>query len=249
MGYTYVMSDIHGMYEAYLRMLEKIELKEEDTLYILGDVIDRGPSGIQILDDIMKRDNVTLLLRNHEVMMLEVITLENLSGPAYQTGMYRWEKNGGGSTAKDYFENLSYKEQAKMIAYLEACPLFLTLDVEGKKFYLVHAYPDLAGIADAVTDPVVTFNSLCELSIEETDNLESIILWKRMEREEDFKNHPYVIFGHTPTLWYQDTVPMTCWHGKNVTNVDCGCSYLANGWKEGQLGCLRLEDMKEFYVR
>ena len=41
---TYVMSDIHGEYEKYCRMLEKIALSEEDTLYILGDVVDRVKS-------------------------------------------------------------------------------------------------------------------------------------------------------------------------------------------------------------
>ena len=38
----YVLSDIHGMYDKYQQMLAKIDLKPEDTLYILGDVIDRG---------------------------------------------------------------------------------------------------------------------------------------------------------------------------------------------------------------
>lgn len=38
---TYVMSDIHGMYEKYIEMLMTIQLNDEDTLYILGDMIDR----------------------------------------------------------------------------------------------------------------------------------------------------------------------------------------------------------------
>ena len=38
----YVMSDLHGCFDKYLLMLEKIKLSEKDTLYILGDVVDRG---------------------------------------------------------------------------------------------------------------------------------------------------------------------------------------------------------------
>ena len=38
----YVMSDIHGMYDKYIEMMDLIDLKETDTLYILGDIIDRG---------------------------------------------------------------------------------------------------------------------------------------------------------------------------------------------------------------
>lgn len=41
---TYVISDIHGEYDMFLDLLEKIGLKEADTLYILGDVLDRGPT-------------------------------------------------------------------------------------------------------------------------------------------------------------------------------------------------------------
>ena len=32
----YVMSDIHGEYEKYLLMLEKIQLSEKDALFVLG---------------------------------------------------------------------------------------------------------------------------------------------------------------------------------------------------------------------
>ena len=42
MGRTYVMSDIHGMADLFKRMLEQIGFSDEDTLYILGDMIDRG---------------------------------------------------------------------------------------------------------------------------------------------------------------------------------------------------------------
>lgn len=48
---VYVMSDVHGLKDRYDRMIEYIH--EEDTLYILGDVIDRGPDGIVILQDAM----------------------------------------------------------------------------------------------------------------------------------------------------------------------------------------------------
>lgn len=39
---TYAMSDLHGRYDLYIKMLEKINFSEGDTLYILGDFVDRG---------------------------------------------------------------------------------------------------------------------------------------------------------------------------------------------------------------
>ena len=37
----YVTSDIHGCYEKYLRLIERLDMKEADTLYILGDLVVR----------------------------------------------------------------------------------------------------------------------------------------------------------------------------------------------------------------
>ena len=63
----YVMSDLHGCYDKYMQMLEKIKFSSNDTLYILGDIIDREDNGIKILLDIMKRSNVIPLLGNHVI--------------------------------------------------------------------------------------------------------------------------------------------------------------------------------------
>ena len=49
----YVMSDIHGQKRRFDSVMEQINLQPEDTLYILGDVIDRNPDGIRILRQIM----------------------------------------------------------------------------------------------------------------------------------------------------------------------------------------------------
>ena len=40
---TYVMSDIHGNMRRFNSVMEQFNLQPEDTLYILGDVIDRHP--------------------------------------------------------------------------------------------------------------------------------------------------------------------------------------------------------------
>ena len=62
----YVMSDLHGCYDKFKEMLKKINFGENDTLYILGDFVDRGDGGIKILFDIMNRKNIVPLLGNHD---------------------------------------------------------------------------------------------------------------------------------------------------------------------------------------
>ena len=61
---TYVISDIHGEYDKFTTLLEKIDLKDMDTLYILGDVVDRGPNPVKTLLKLMEMPNVVLFHKN-----------------------------------------------------------------------------------------------------------------------------------------------------------------------------------------
>lgn len=65
---TYVMSDLHGMYDRFIAMLEKIDFSDSDELFIIGDIIDRGERPVDILEYVMDKPNITVLLGNHEVM-------------------------------------------------------------------------------------------------------------------------------------------------------------------------------------
>ena len=69
----YVMSDIHGNKRRFDSIMKQINLQTEDTLYVLGDVVDRHPHGGRILRQLMKMPNVQLILGNHEYMMLDAL--------------------------------------------------------------------------------------------------------------------------------------------------------------------------------
>ena len=47
------MSDIHGRIDLFEKMLEQINLKNDDMLYIIGDCINRG-GGLKVLEKIKK---------------------------------------------------------------------------------------------------------------------------------------------------------------------------------------------------
>ena len=79
---TYVMSDIHGNAARFYSVMKQISLQPEDTLYVLGDVIDRYPDGIRILRLLMRMPNVKLLLGNHEYMMLNALDGPEPGDPA-----------------------------------------------------------------------------------------------------------------------------------------------------------------------
>ena len=45
---TYVISDIHGCYEQFLLLLEKIRFGADDQLILAGDAIDRGTGSFDV---------------------------------------------------------------------------------------------------------------------------------------------------------------------------------------------------------
>lgn len=67
----YVCSDVHSNYIALKKILDILDNKK-DQLFIIGDVLDRGDDGFKILDEIMPRNNVHLILGNHEVALMNV---------------------------------------------------------------------------------------------------------------------------------------------------------------------------------
>ena len=54
----YAMSDIHGQYELFRIPMEQIPLGKDDTLYVLGDVVDRGPDSMNTLKYMMANPNI-----------------------------------------------------------------------------------------------------------------------------------------------------------------------------------------------
>ncbi len=117
-GKSYVVGDIHGMYGSYADIMKK--LKNNDHLYILGDVIDRGTGGIQILQDIMKRKQnpqnnpeITFLLGNHEMQFLETVAIMIRRGLHKEDliTIMRRKRNQSEMGYYSLFEDNKYKQQ------------------------------------------------------------------------------------------------------------------------------------------
>ena len=216
----YCMSDIHGMYSRFNKMLKKIDFKKSDTLYILGDVVDRGPEPVKCIKTIMENNNIKMIMGNHEDMMLRSI-INN-------SEIYKkcWLLNGGGYTLCDIC-NVDKSEGRKIIDFLARLPDFIILD----KYIFVHA-----GIVPKKADNVK------ELLKNQTSEE---IMWTGMKPKNSggMLSSYTIIYGHVPTYFMTHKIPVEILRTKNCIDIDCGC-----GFKEGRLGCLRLNDGKEFYV-
>ena len=138
----YVMSDLHGEYEKYLRMLDAIQLKEEDTLYILGDVVDRGKNPMYILKDMMKRKNIIPLLGNHEYYAYTILSSLQNGGFFKNKGLLQylmaWRMDGG-QTTYNQFNELSKEEQKEILDYFSTFSLYKEVYVNENRYILVHA--------------------------------------------------------------------------------------------------------------
>ena len=212
----YCMSDIHGEIDRFHEMLSLIQFSQEDTLYILGDVIDRTPGGVDLLNLILEAPNMIMLLGNHEQMCLDTLGPYSLYG-----SRQLWQQNGGSSTYRHLLYISSKVEKSRILRFLSQLPDHLDIEVEGRKFHLVHGMPS--------DDPHVR-------------------LWGRPEADSlaPFEDKTAII-GHTPTCFLTQDFEedLHIWHGRGIINIDCGCGHKNPNRK---LACLRLNDRAEFYV-
>lgn len=218
----YVMSDLHGRWDLYTAMLEQIEFSPEDHLYIIGDVIDRGPDGITLLQSIQSMPNAALLLGNHEYMMINA-----LRHPEDNWAVYQWYKNGCEETLQRFYD-LIPQAREELLLYLESLPAQLELTINARKYCLVHAAPLELYEAGRWKDE------------------REFAVWQRIPLAPPPLGDRTILIGHTPTRHVQraDWPRMRIAHGDGVIDLDCGCVFPEYG---GQLGCLRLEDGMEFY--
>ena len=230
---TYVISDLHGNYEAYRTILKKIHFGENDILYVNGDVMDRGTGSIKILQNMMMQSNIYPILGNHEYMacqclrfLMEEITEESIADmdSGMLEGLLEWQ-NIGGQQTMDEFHKLSEDEKWDIMDYLEEFTLYEEIVVNGKIYVIVHA-------------------GLDHFSPER--NLEDYGLHELIFKSPDYSKvyfpNKYLITGHLPTRAIQgNPKPDHIYRVNNHIALDCGAGF------GGQIGAICLETGEEFY--
>ena len=230
----YVMGDIHGNLRRFDSVMDQIRLSPVDTLYVLGDVIDRHPDGLAILRRFMKMDNVRMILGNHEYMMLKAIGTPGVRSTLSLKNLSLWYRNGGKVT-HDALKRLRIETRKEIFAYLESLPLNIDLTVNDVRYKLVHGGPVEEYPEWHPDYPDETFYAV----------------WKRWSKYEQPSDDYTMIFGHTPTDHYQLGHILRIWYGERLIGLDCGSGFPEgpDPWDhhQGRLACLRLDDMQEFY--
>lgn len=232
---TYVISDIHGQYDMFLDLLKIIDLKDTDTLYILGDILDRGPHPMKALLKIMEMPNAVCIVGNHELMALECLdylnqevtdaALEKLDKTMWFACL-EWKLYNGGETTIEEFRKLDPDTREAVIAFLKDFLAYEELTINGTDYLLVHA-----GLGHYSPDKDIDDYSLNDL------------IWERADYDLQYFPDRYVVSGHTPTQGIEKNPhPGYIYRANNHIAIDCG-SFIPGG----RLSAICLDAGKEYY--
>lgn len=172
----YVLSDIHGNFELFSKLLKKIKFSKNDCLYICGDIIDKGNDSenlIKYIVDILG-NNCKCIKGNHEVEFCKFynsLAIQKIEEDILLNKCARYLHFRG---------NI----QRKYIDFLLNLPLY----IEAKDFICVHA-----GVQVDKNGNV--------LALEKTP-IESLV-YNRVfcSLDTQILSDKCIFFGHTPTYY------------------------------------------------
>lgn len=216
----YIIADIHGCYNEYIELLEKIEFADDDELYVLGDAMDRGPEPMKVIQDIMNRPNVFYILGNHDYMLLELlprlmeeITESNVADFSAIEDMltyyYDWIRNGGAVTIEQ-FRTLKREEQLDIIDYVRDASTYKILEQNDRLYVLVHA-----GIKEFDLDKELEEYEPYHFVSGRTDYTRQYFPGDRIR----------LVTGHTPTIYIREDQKPLVYQENGHIALDCGCVF------------------------
>lgn len=226
----YVLSDLHGCYDLYAAMLDKINFSERDTLFFLGDAADRGPDGIEIMEDLRSRPNVVYLLGNHEDMFRRTARgwgkkLSRQDLEAWERTYRNWTERNGGQVTWEAWFRLPEERRNSLLEWMEKLPWYYEIALNGRAFLLAHA-----GVGRYQKEK------------RPEDCVLHDFIWERMDYSKTYYRDKYLVTGHTPTWFIDPGLNHRIYTENNHIAIDCGAVYT------GILGCICLDSLEQFYV-
>lgn len=229
---VYVTSDAHGHLRALDRVLEQVSLGTDDALFVLGDMIDRGPEPAGVLKLVHSLPNAHVLLGNHERMMLDVLV-----GGGDELDALTWDMNGGYTTS-GALEALPREEYLELVDWVANLPLFAVVETADlrrsaapgarRSHMFCHAGVDalalratlaMAGVVPSSAggyDTATSDDLLDAMALQSEDDL----LWIRKEFWSEATGlvgrdgrGPVVVAGHTPSISLAHYGSLLCGNG------------------------------------
>lgn len=220
---NFIVSDLHGdsnAYDSIMAYLENVSKESDDdlTLFINGDLIDRGSESASMLVDVMNRVNngpfkIEYLGGNHELMMWQT-SLKRINGnwPLHSN----WFRNGGDITAYSLKKIVSLEEEYEIIDFVSNLKIYHKFEetLNSKNIVLVHA-----------KCPHIVKED-CNLRIKDNNIEVNSLVWTRKESnlpiiERIGHKDYFTIIGHTPL---RTKTGYEYYRKENYLNIDGGCA-------------------------
>ncbi|MBQ7121204.1 MAG: metallophosphoesterase [Clostridia bacterium] len=236
-----VTSDIHGHLSYLKKVLEKASFCDDDILFIVGDMIEKGPENLKTLRYVMelcKQGNVIPLIGNVDAYRLKLIyelSEENVDG------FYNYVLNLRQWTGTSFYEEL-----AAECGYTINSPEDILLS---KKAVITNFENEFKFIVNLPTvaetqNYVFVHGGLPKKKI--SDNVDKNVFELTKfdafaERTSDVFDK-YVIAGHWPVVLYGSDIPQMnpiINRDKKIISIDGGCGVK----KDGQLNLLIIPDI------
>lgn len=212
-----LISDIHGCFFSLKNLLEeKVKLRKQDHLYLLGDYINKGPHSRQVLDYLLqlkeKSYRLYLLRGNHEQELLNILegnsSLDTFISKGGNTLLHNFEVKQPSDIPHQY------------INFIREMGFFIELP----GYYLVHA-----GFNFGKQNPFIDSEELLNIRDYEVDMV------KTRGRK--------IIHGHSPTNL--ESILKSFEARENHFSIDAGCAYIHNP-QQAHLLAIELNSWQHF---
>jgi len=220
LGRRFAISDIHGCAATFRKLVaETLRFSLEDTLYLLGDYVNKGPDSKGVLDFIFslmeKGHKVYCLKGNHEACLLQA--LRDASAETY------FLERGGVTTLESFGVQKAANIPENYLEFMKNLPLYFELD----KYLLVHA-----GFDFSLPDPKSDEPSMLNIRQYEVDINQT--------------GGRSIIHGHVPTPAEEIIESLNA--KKPRISIDAGCVYTHLHFL-GHLAALDLDSGQIFFER
>ena len=225
----YIVSDIHGEYELFARLLERISFSEEDEMYICGDVIDKGPQPIRLAKLISSKNNIHCIIGNHEYAFLNYYHSILETSPDDFDEVLKKLQN--------YFPEDGQLLDWEVVDWFDGLPAY----IEEDDFICVHAGVPL--------DDSQQLIPLSEVGVEQ------LVYDRRFKDPSVIHRSPKcVFFGHTQTDCICGESKVLGYRRNNTPHEPTIKDYYkihmdTGSWSNGVLGCVCIDTLRVYYVK
>lgn len=229
---TYIIGDICGNKEKYEKMLEKLNPKDTDAVFVIGNVL-CGESGIEILQDMMYKANIFPVLGKQEYYAKRLLPLiadfgsiekaAEAAGDEDKSLLADWIKLKCEKTVSDFLA-LDEEGREAILDYLSEFAPYEEITEGGKTFVIASA-----GIRGFNEDTPLEDYSEEDFVFAETDYMTP------------YFSDRYLVTGNKPTAMISREFTGKVYSKKRHLAIDCGALY------GGNLAAVCLNPLKVFY--